>query len=915
MDQLLRFVTRRPHATLALIALVTLFAASRIVDVTTGEPLLLVDPSLDSMLPRHDPARDVYDEARALFGTDESVLVVLTGDDAFTPENLERVSRLTTRFEALDGVRQVTSLANSMNIRSVEGSLEIDPFIDDSTRDLDRNARARRDALDSPIYAGNLVTRDGRTTSLVVYLFDLTPVEIAKVDAQIREIVAEERGDAAVHVSGGTHIKAEMQRLLVADLVGVLPAAVIAMLAVGFLCFRNLIGIALPLSTVGIALVWTLAFVAELTGSINFITTAVPPLILVVGFAYTVHVVSAYQDALRDGAIGAPGNGASDSASEPTVYTAVRSVALPVLLTGATTCAGFVSLATSPLTAIQEFGGYTAIGVVASTILALTFAPATLAVLRSPPPTAAPKTTRFEALLERLAEFDVRNRTSILWMGAAVAALALAGAFQIEVGTDFVGNFPDDNEVRLDYDAVNEVLEGGNSFSVVVAAEDDDTFREPAALRRLAEIQTWLEAQPEVGGTTSFADYLTVLHRAFHDDDPRYLTVPDSRELVSQLLLFADDPELDSFVDARYATASIVVRSRVVESSQVAALADRADSFLASLPRDLTYHVTGNAVLMSRTLDDIALGQTLSLVTAFAIIYAILSLLFASFRIGFIALLPNALPVLVYFGILGFSGITLNTTSGLVACLVLGIAVDDTIHFLAHFNTESKRHASEALGVVRALSSVGKPVTYTTAGLCAGFLGLTMSQLQNQVDFAVLSALTLAAAWLVDVTFTPALAARLRIVTVWDVLGLDLGDDPRRSIPLFEGLRPTQARIVALLGSLHHYPEGHVLTRVGDPTQEMWVVVDGELRVFLRTDGDEVEFGTCRRGDTVGEVALFHGRRTADVVASTDVRLLRFTPRSLDRIQRRYPRIGARVFANLSKILAARVASSTDKVG
>ena len=190
-----------------------------------------------------------------------------------------------------------------------------------------------------------------------------------------------------------------------------------------------------------------------------------------------------------------------------------------------------------------------------------------------------------------------------------------------------------------------------------------------------------------------------------------------------------------------------------------------------------------------------------------------------------------------------------------------------------------------------------------------------MSELQNQADFAMLSATTLAIAWLVDVTFTPALAARIRIVTVWDLLTLDLGDDPRRSIPFFSGLRTTQARIVALLGSIHTYPKGHVLTRVGEVANEMWVVIDGELRASLPTQSGDVEFGVCRRGDTVGEVALFYGQRTAEVVATSDVRMLRFTHESLERILRRYPRIGARIFANLSRILAERVASTTDRVG
>jgi hypothetical protein len=324
--------------------------------------------------------------------------------------------------------------------------------------------------------------------------------------------------------------------------------------------------------------------------------------------------------------------------------------------------------------------------------------------------------------------------------------------------------------------------------------------------------------------------------------------------------------------------------------------------------------VTGNTVLVTRAIDDIARGQAVSLAFAFAMILAVLSLLFTSVRVGLLALIPNALPVVLYFGILGLTGITLNSTTGLVACLVLGIAVDDTIHFLARFNDTAKRLADETRGISGALRSVGRPVTYTSIALCLGFLVLTVSHFHNQVQFGALAAVTLAFAWLVDITFTPALASRMHIVTLWDVLTLDLGEDPQRSIPLFDGLRKTQARITALMGSLVEFREGHRIFSAGDAGAEMYVVIEGKLLASLTTDSGTVRFRTHERGDVVGEVGLFHGSRTADVTAESDVLLLSLTRENLDRIRRRYPRTAARLYANLSEILADRVATTTARL-
>ncbi len=152
------------------------------------------------------------------------------------------------------------------------------------------------------------------------------------------------------------------------------------------------------------------------------------------------------------------------------------------------------------------------------------------------------------------------------------------------------------------------------------------------------------------------------------------------------------------------------------------------------------------------------------------------------------------------------------------------------------------------------------------------------------------------------------------IVTFWDVLTLDLGDSPERSIPLFHGLSKTQARVAALMTRIVSFDKGYQLFQMGDEGNEMYVVIDGRLSASKHTEAGRVPLSEHTRGDVVGEVALFHGRRTADVEAITDVRLLRITQSALTRIKRRYPRIGAQLYRNLSQTLADRLASTTARI-
>jgi CRP-like cAMP-binding protein len=144
------------------------------------------------------------------------------------------------------------------------------------------------------------------------------------------------------------------------------------------------------------------------------------------------------------------------------------------------------------------------------------------------------------------------------------------------------------------------------------------------------------------------------------------------------------------------------------------------------------------------------------------------------------------------------------------------------------------------------------------------------------------------------------------------VLTLDLGDDPQRSIPLFNGLSKHQARVAALMTSLRHFPAGHKLIRTGDEGQEMFVVIHGKMAATVPSRAGDVCVQLAR-GDVVGEVGLFHGRRSADVDTVSEVTLMRLTLENLERLRRRYPRIGAQLYRNLNHVLAERLALSTER--
>ncbi len=896
-ERLVRWIPRHPVSILGVVAALSLGAFAASVDLEQGTLRLRIDPSADRLLPEDSAARAFYERVRSIFGTDETLLIALRSDDAFSRASLERVERLTERLEALDGVHHVLSVTNAIDVRGVGDDLEIAPFADPIPTEPEALDELRERVLANPIYAGTLVSRDARTAALVVYFADMTHQQYLEtgLNQRIVDLAEDERGEAELFVTGGPHIRAETARVLLGEAISI-PLLILGALGIVLaLSFRTVRGVLVPLSTIAISVLWSIALITLFGYELNAVTALVPPLLTTLGLSYAVHVTSEADQERRARGEGGPAP----------VADALARVALPVALTGGTTAIGFASLALSPLSAVREFGILSVLGVACTVLASLTFTPATLALLPGPRGGRTETRDAFARLVERIARFDLSHRGLIFAVTGLVFALSLVGMRSVRVGSEQVSKFAADAPVRVDFEGVNEQLGGANPLFVVLETDVPEGFMEPVNLKAIAALQGWLEAQPEIGVTTSFADYVALIYRGFHGNDPAYLRIPDTKRTVSQLLLFGASEELDAFVDGRFQTASIRVRARVVDSDDVAQLTRRIERRLEDLPGQLHASVTGTSVVFNRALAEIIRGQAVSVGAALLLIYGVLALMFVSLRIGLVALIPNVLPIAAYFGALGLSGVRLNPGTSLVAPMVLGIAVDDTIHYFARFIRDAKRLGDEKRATASALKAVGRPVTYTSIALCVGFLMLNASELRTQGELGNLAAFALAFAWTTDFFLTPALCARLRIATLWDLLRVDLGHDPQHSLGLLRGLRASQARIVATLAGVVKLRAGERLFQAGEPGDALYVVIDGRLRTAIPTAEGELEIDTHARGATVGEVGLFEGPRTAEVDALEDSRLLRISRGAVHHLTRRYPRIATVVLRNLNQDLAA----------
>jgi len=911
LQRVFRLISHHPWLVLCGVFLVTVLAAAPLVDLPNQRLRIAVDMSTNRLLPQDQEGRAFYDYVRKAFGSDETMVVALSADDVFTHDVLSRISRIAERLARVEGVHHVVAITNVANVRGNEDGIDIRPFVKDIPTDPAALAALKAEALGNPIYAGNLVSKDARTAAIVVEFLDFKDSDFIDkgIDDQIDTIAREEAGPVEVYVTGGPHLKVAQIRYQLGDLRVSLPLMIAALAVVLGLSFRTLRGVVLPLVAVIVALVWTLGFEAWLGNELTITTLLVPPMLMILGVAYSVHVISEYYDIMREDRTATSGH---------VVERSLEGVFLAAVLTAGTTAAGFLSEVLTPIEAIQDFGYMAVVGVIFTFLVSLTLTPALLAILPRPRRLASTEEVTEDSLfgrvMLRLAEFNLRNKRAVFWFWGAVSALSILAATQLTVGNESLRFLPEQARPRLDFDAVNQKLNGANAFQVVVQADDPATFKQPDNLRALESLQQWLGEQKEIGGSTGLVDFVKLLNRAFHENDPAHLAVPETDRLTGQLLFLGASDELEGYVDARYQLTNIQVRTTVYDTELVIALVKRIEARLTQLPPHLHGKVTGNSILMTQVVDNLIWGQVQSIIGALVMIYALLCVMFLSLRMGIVALIPNVIPVAVYFGALGLTGITLNFATSIIAPMALGVAIDDTIHYFARFNTEAKRLADERQATINVLRIVGRPVLYSTFSLCVGFLMFSYSDLLSYRQVGGMAAFTLGFSLLVEMTLTPALCAGLRIVTLWDTLTLDLGANPQDAIPLFRGLRTWECRVVALMASLRSIPEGQSLMRVGETDREMYVIVDGSLSVWKEGPAGRILLRTSERGDVIGDVGLFTGERSANVDVSKEVRLLRFTPNNLQRLQRRWPRIASTVMRNLNEILARRLSDLTDRL-
>ncbi len=753
----------RPRLTLAALAGLTLLAAVPLIRLSPPALALHLDPSTEPLLPARDPARAAYEEAVREFGDDEVFVVALETDDVFRRERLALLRRVTDAIARLPEVRSVQSLTDvvAFHWNPEQESIDVGRFIDEIPESDAELALLRARALVDPLYRRVLVSDDGRTAAVNVTFRELTDKQFldARLEERIAAILAPEQGPGVrFHIAGRPHIKHAVYHGMLRDLRLLVPVALLVLAGVLWVCFGTRRSVVLPLGVVSVSLIWTYGAIAFLERPLSILTTMLGPMLISVGSVYGVHVVGRYEE-----------EAATARHPQGAALATLEHERLPMLVAGATTLIGFGANLITDVPAVFELGAFSLLGVASMTLLSVIGIPPLLALMPLRPAGSGTRlAARIGEALDRrlvaLAGFVSRHANAIVLVFASLTALAACLIPRIVIDTDYLSFFSEEAPVRRDFDAVNRLLSGAIPLFVTLDGGAPGAFREPEALRALERLQHAADAAPHVTRTLSLADTVRVMNRAIGEDDPAEERIPATRAAAAELLFLAPKSHLGRFVNVDHSRTNLWVRTGAVGSEALREVEAALEPALASaaFPDGIQGSLTGNALLLARSADGIAENQPLTVGLAALVITALVWTSLGSLKLGVVAMIPNLVPVIIYFGMLGLGVAPLSLPTSLIGSVALGISIDDTVHTLARYRDERGGGLSPELALQRTARHVGRAVLITAAMLALGFSVMGFSEFAKLREFGWLSAATLTVCLLTDLLLLGALLVRTR---------------------------------------------------------------------------------------------------------------------------------------------------------
>jgi len=458
------------------------------------------------------------------------------------------------------------------------------------------------------------------------------------------------------------------------------------------------------------------------------VTTMMPVMLIAIGVADGIHLFSHLHLFIRKN----PGAGKYEALADM-----IKGMWKPVVMTSVTTSVGFISLLTSEVYPIKYFGIFTAVGVMTAMLFSLVFIPAGLMIFGLPkvPPPRKRKNEQVHPIAENFTQAVLKYKPVSILATAAIIVLSLIGMQKVWINSSFLEKFEGDSDIVQTDQFINEHFGGTTNINLVLDAGEDgkNTFKKPDVLRLVNKMQKHVEDSLDiVGNSFGLTDFLRRMNKVMHADDEAYNTIPETNEMVAQYLLLyemsGDPDDLNKVVDYDYAKANVTFQLKSDNTKAINSTLAIINSYSADFADhgiDVKYAGSGYTGLVFTDL--IFEGQIKSLVLSLIIIVILLSFMFKSIRVGLIGSVPILVTAIIGFGVMGFLGIPLSTTTALLASIAIGIGIDYAVHFLQQYRVNAANTGDKLLTARKTMNHTGRAISFNAIVVIAGFLVLIFS--------------------------------------------------------------------------------------------------------------------------------------------------------------------------------------------
>ena len=891
----LTYVVHHPWRIILSIVLLTLAFAWQI-------PQLRFETSIYDLTIEDLPQTREYNAFKKAFGCEEIILVIARADNVFDPETFRHIDRLAKTFEKIKGVRRVISLPGIKKAMDITGKWSLPDF--------------KKEIAPVTLLEKNIISKDGKATAISLILEDTKRKD--PVIAAVQDLIDKEKAFQSMYQIGMPVVSMALTHFTEQDFLRLPPVTFLLIALVLFLLFRNLRGVLIPAGSVLIALIWTFGLMAWTGTPLSLLTMIVPIFLIAVGTAYCMYIFPEYSLARKT----------CDNPKDASFQCFIQ-LGFPTFLAVFTTTIGLGSLLINKISEIRFFALFSCFGILSMLVILLTFLPAVMALLPFPSKSRKPESPGKENLLDRLLsgiiQINLYHQKFTLGFLGLVFLFGIMGISRIQVETNPMDFFKESTSISQNFKDIYRDMAGSFPINVIINSKQEDYFENPNHLNLIVKLQTFLDALAGVDKTISFCDYLKLVNYATNQYQDKFHILPEEsfeiRMLVNSFKTMLGLDMLTRFMNEDFSGANIILRTHISSSIDFLNIQKIIEAHLKNkLPAGFSFQVTGIGVVISHSSRLITEGQLKSLLMTLVLVFAIMFLLFMSFKVGIIGILPNCFPIVVTFGIMGWMGIPLSMATSLIAGVAIGLAVDDTIHYLVSYNHEFKKDLNKKRALQNTIRHMGKPIIFTTVTISLGFSVLMFSSFKPTAVFGLMMVITMVSALVADLILLPSLMLHVELVTIWDLLRVKMGKDPQEGIPLFKGLSRTQVHYILMAGNLKIYEAGKTVMTKGEVSDSMYAIISGKLEVLGGSAQNKNGIprpkrviATLKAGEVVGEMGMIRScERSATVVAATPVELLQINERMVKRLQWLYPPTAHRFFFNLMSILCDRLQNLTE---